>query len=163
MRNRVWYELTQAKHNQLYCMFSLAYRRKVLNIFNMVILGFSSAGIMGWTFWREFPLVSCVIVSLISLLKLISPHLVPSDKQIDKLDEITDFYFDYFNKLECLWFDFETKKINDDQLKTQFYKIKNSEKKINKSVNEIFKSNNKKLTNKAELESNNYLIRTFKL
>lgn len=51
-------------------------------------------------FWKDFPLVACIIVSLISLLKLISPHIVPSDKQIDKLDEITDFYFDYFNKLE---------------------------------------------------------------
>ena len=77
-------------------MFILAHRRKVLNIFNIVILGFSSAGIMGWAFWKDFPLIACIIVSLISLLKLISPHIVPSDKQIDKLDEITDFYFDYF-------------------------------------------------------------------
>ena len=161
MRERVWYELAQAKHNHLYCRFILAYRRKVLNIFNIVILGFSSAGIMGWAFWKDFPLISCIIVSSISLLKLISPHIIPSDKQIDKLDEITDFYFDYFNKLECLWFDFNSKKIDENQLQTQFYKIKNTEKKVNKSVNEIIKSHNKKLIKKAEIESNNYLTRTF--
>lgn len=161
MRERVWYELAQAKHNHLYCMFILAYRRKVLNIFNIVILGFSSAGIMGWAFWKDFPLIACIIVSSISLLKLISPHIIPSDKQIDKLDETTDFYFDYFNRLECLWFDFNSKKIDENQLQTQFYKIKNTEKKVNKSVNEIIKSHNQKLIKKAEIESNNYLTRTF--
>ena len=161
MRERVWYELAQAKHNHLYCMFILAHRRKVLNIFNIVILGFSSAGIMGWAFWKDFPLIACIIVSSISLLKLISPHIIPSDKQIDKLDEITDFYFYYFNRLECLWFDFNSKKIDENQLQTQFYKIKNTEKKVNKSVNEIIKSHNQKLIKKAEIESNSYLTRTF--
>lgn len=163
MRERLWYELTQVKHNQLYCTFSLAYKRQILNIFNIIILFFSSAGIMGWAFWKEFPLISCIIISSISLLKLLSPHLITSEKQIEKLDSITDFYFDYFNKLEYLWFDFETNKIDEEQLKNKFYELKSSEKNINKSVNEIFKSNNKKLIKKTEVETNNYLIRTFNL
>lgn len=163
MRERIWYELAQAKHNHLYCMFILAYRRKQLNIFNIIILAFSSAGIMGWPLWKELPLVSCIIISGISLLKLIIPHIIPSDKQIDKLDEATDFYFDYFNKLECLWFDTQSKKLNEEEIKKVFYKLKNSEKKVNKSVNEIIKSHNKKLINKAKSESDNYLTRTFNL
>ena len=35
MRNRLWNELCQAKHNSRYCISLLAHRRKVVNWFAM--------------------------------------------------------------------------------------------------------------------------------
>ncbi len=157
MRERIWYELGQVKHNHFYCVFLLARQRQILNYFNIIILAFSSAGIMGWAFWKEIPFVACIIVAIISLLKLLSPHIVPSDKQIDKLDIVTDFYFDYFNKLEQVWFDHHNNRITDKEAQAIFYNLKDTEKEINKIVNEIVKSTNKIILKKADTETRNYL------
>lgn len=161
MKERLWYELCKVKHNHFYCVFLLTRQRRVINTFNMTILGFSSAGVMGWSLWEKMPLVACFLVSLISLLKLLSPHLIPSDKQIDKLDNITDFYFDYFNKLEQIWLDHYNSRTTDEQAQTLFYELKNSERDISKTVNEIVKSTNKDITKQADSETRNYLKRNF--
>jgi len=64
-------------------------------------------------------------------LKLISPHIIPSEKQIEKLNSVTDFYFDYFNKIEQLWFDHYNDRINDEEAQTKFYELKNTERETN--------------------------------
>ena len=92
MRERLWNELTQCKHHHIYCVLLIASQRRLLNVFNLTILAFSSAGIMGWTIWKEVPLIACIIVATISLLKLLSSHIVPSEKQIDKLDQAFGFW-----------------------------------------------------------------------
>jgi len=117
---------------------------------------------MGWAFWKEIPLVACIIVATISLIKLLSPHIVPSDKQIDKLDYVTDFYFDYFNKLEQIWLDYYNNRITDEETQTLFYTLKGTEREISKTVNEIIKSTNKRIYKIADTETRNYLQRTFK-
>lgn len=162
MRKRIWNELAQVKHNHLYCCYLLAKQRRILNHFNLLTLAFSSAGIMGWAFWKEFPLASCIIVAGISLLKLVSPHLVSSDKQIDKLDKVADFYFDYFNKVEELWHNHYNYRLSDEQAQAKFYEVKATEREINKIVNEIIKSTDKKIYRKADEEARNYLSRNFK-
>lgn len=161
MRNRLWNELCQAKHNSRYCISLLAHRRKVVNWFAMIILIFSGAGIMGWPFWKELPLVSCVIISVIQLLRLLQPHFMPTERQLDKLDSVVDFYFDYYNKLEKLWFDYENDRKSEEDIQTQFYEIKDSEKPINKIINEIVKSTNKKIQQKCDNEVRAYLSTVF--
>jgi hypothetical protein len=163
MRDRIWKELGQSKHNHFYSIFLLARQRRILNYFNIIILVFSSAGIMGWPIWQKLPLISCIIVAGISLLKLLSPHIAPSEKQIDKLDQITDFYFDYYNKIEQLWLDHYNNRLTEEQAQNKFYKVKATEKEINKLVNEIIKSTNKKIKSKAAKETTNYLRITFNL
>lgn len=161
MRERLWNELTQCKHHHIYCVFLIAYQRRLLNFFNMTILAFSSAGIMGWTIWKEVPLFACIIVATISLLKLLSPHIVPSEKQIDKLDQVTDFYFNYYNKMEQLWLNHYNERMTDEEAQKQFYKLKDSERSINKVVNEIVKRTNRAILKKTDLEAINYFKRTF--
>lgn len=161
MRNRFWNELCQAKHNSKYCIALLAYRRRSLNWFTMIILIFSSAGIMGWQFWKEVPLIACVIISAIQLLRLLQPHFMPTEKQIDKLDNVVDFYFDYYNKLEQLWFDYENDRKSEEETQAEFYRIKESEKPINKVINEIVKSTNRKIQKRCDVEVRDYLSRVF--
>ena len=161
MRVRLWYEMCQCKHNHLYCLFLLSRQKGWLNVFNIILLVFSSAGIMGWKLWAEFPLVSCIIISAVQLLKLLQPHLLPSEKQIEHLEKITDFYFDYYNKMEQLWYDLYRGKMSENDMQAKFYKLKNSERDINKLVNNLIKHSNKKLLIKADIETRNYLGRTF--
>jgi predicted metallo-beta-lactamase superfamily hydrolase len=129
----------------------------------MTILAFSSAGVMGWAIWKDVPLVSCVLVAGISLLRLLSPHLIPSEKQIDKLDQVIDFYCDYYNKMEQLWLNHYNERLTDQEAQKAFYKLKDTERTINKTVNEIVKSTNKKIFAKTETECINYFKRTFNI
>jgi hypothetical protein len=161
MRERLWYELGQVKHNHCYCTFLISRQRRFLNYFNIIILSFSSAGVMGWAVWKDSPFVACIIVALISLLKLLGPQIVPSDKQIEKLDNVADFYFDYFNDLEQIWYDHYNYRISDQEAQSKFYILKNTEREISKIVNEIVKSTNKKIYKKADIETRNYLQRIF--
>lgn len=161
MRERLWYELGQVKHNHLYCCHLLAKQRRQLSYFNMIVLAFSSAGVMGWTFWNTLPLISCFIVSILSLIKLLSPHFMPAERQIDKLDTVTDFYFNYLNQIEKLWLDHFNRRLTDEQTQEKFYTLKDTEREISKSVNELVKSVNKRMLAKARIETRAYLQRTF--
>ena len=116
---------------------------------------------MGYPIWKEIPIVACTIVAIISLLKLVSPHIIPSDKQLDKLDQVADFYFDYFNKLEQLWFDFDRDRITEIELQNKFYTLKDLEREINKKVNEMVKRPIKSLAIKADNETRQYLKLTY--
>ena len=95
---------------------------------------------MGWPIWNKMPLISCIIISAISLLKYLQIHLVPTDKQVDKLDMIVGFYFDYYNKLEILWMDFYNSRLDDPEAQERFYGIKEAERTVNNLTNEIINS-----------------------
>lgn len=58
MRNRIWTELTQAKHSAEFASLYSDRQRTILRIFNIGILAFSSAGIMGRKLWQHLPLMA---------------------------------------------------------------------------------------------------------
>jgi hypothetical protein len=161
MRTRLWYELTQAKYNETYLCNSIGRQRTILNIFNMTITIFSTAGIMGWKLWDDLPVIACTIIAIISLAKLIQPHLIPSDKQIEKLDKVSDFYYDFYLKLEKTWFDFENDRITDIEMLEKFQDLKQTEREINRIVNEIHKSANKKIAQTSKLECDIFFQKAF--
>ena len=59
--------------------------------------------------------------------------------------------------LEQLWYDHYNDRIDDELAQTRFYELKNTEREINKTINEIVKSTNNKIYNKTDLETRNYL------
>lgn len=161
MRDRIWTEIKQAKKNHFYCIFLVAHKRRWLHIFNIMMLIFSGAGVMGWKFWESLPIVACAIIAIIQLLRLIQTHIVPSEKEIEKLNYIIDFYFKYYNKLEKLWMDSEFERINELEAQEKFYELKNSEKAINKSINEVVKWVNHSISKKSETETIKYIKSIF--
>jgi len=161
MRNRLWYELEQVKFQEIYAAKLIGHYNFLLNFFNMVIAMFSSIGILGWKFWDNIPLVACIIVFTISLLKLILPNIIPSEKQIGKYIKIASFYSDFLLKLEQIWFDFEEKRINEKELQDKFYELKKSELEIEKMINEIHKKPNRYIAKKAKKEKEIYFNNIF--
>lgn len=161
MRTRIWNELGQIKCNQFYCIYLLARQKRRLNYFNMITLLFSTAGIMGWGVWKEVPFVACAIISSMQILKLLQVHIIPSDKEIEKLDSVSDFYFDYCNSMEQLWYGQE--RLSEVELEEEYYEIKKSEKDINKILKDVLKSVNRKLHEKANSETLIYLNTNFNL
>ena len=162
MRDRIWTELTQAKFNVEFAALYSNRQRTLLRYFNIFVLIFSTGGAMGWKYWDNFPLVACILIGIVSLLRHLQPQLIMSESQIIKLDTISKFYFEFYNKLERLWYDSEDKSISPDQIKVEFFKIKDSESEINGITDEIIKSRPKKLVKKAKEYSDKYFKLSFK-
>jgi hypothetical protein len=161
MRERIWKELTQAKFSSEFASMYVDNQRTYLRYFNICILVFSSGGVMGWSFWKELPLLSCAIIAGISLLRLLQPHLIMNDKQIANLDNINAFYFNYYNKLERLWYDLEHNTLDNEACKNRFFEIKQSEDSINQLVNETIRTKPQRLVSEAKNNSDTYFKLTF--
>jgi len=96
------------------------------------------------------------------LIKLLQPQIIPSDKELYKLNKVINFYVDYYNKLESLWYDHYYSRINNEEAQRKFYELKENEKSINDLVNEVIKKGvNKKAYRSAEVDTNSYVQRTF--
>ncbi len=161
MRNRIWTELTQSKHNIEFSSLYSEHQRFLLRAFNMTVLIFSSTGVMGWKFWDNLPLVACIIIASISLLKLLQPHLIMNEKQLKNLDDIHRFYSDYYNKIEKLWYDFESDRITEEEATNIFFTLKSLETEINPIVSETIKSKPKKIIQKCKRNSDEYFEQVF--
>ncbi len=161
MRERIWTELTQAKFNVEFTALYADRQRAILRYFNMGILVFSTGGVMGWRIWDNAPVLACILIALISLFRLIQPHLIMNEKQLLNLDHIYKFYFDYYNKLERLWFDLEHDTVDEQGCKDIFFEIKNQEADINQIVNETIRTKPKRLVMMASEYSNNYFKQSF--
>lgn len=161
MRNRIWTELAQSKHNIEFTSLYSDRQRFILRIFNMGILAFSSAGIMGWKIWDNLPLIACVIIAGISLLRLLQPQLIMNEKQLKNLDDIHRFYADYYNRIEKLWYDFESNRINEEQATNAFFKLKKLETDINPIIAETIRSKPKGIVKKCKKNSDEYFNQVF--
>lgn len=161
MRNRIWAELTQSKHNIEFTSTYSDRQRFVLRIFNMGILAFSSAGIMGWKIWENLPLIACIVIAGISLLKLLQPHLIMNEKQLKNLDDIHRFYADYHNRIEKLWYDFDSNRITEEQATNAFFKLKKLETNINPIIAETIRSKPKGIVKKCKKNSDEYFKQVF--
>lgn len=163
MRNRIWTELEQAKFSlEFSCLYSLMQRNR-LRYFNTFILILSSGGAMGWKIWDYIPTIACGIIAIVSVIRLIQPNIIMSEKQICNLDKIHRFYSDYFNKLEMLWYDLENGVIDELSAKTRFFEIKNSEMVlIDSTIDDNLRSKPKHLMKRAEQYTHQYLNQIFK-
>ena len=116
---------------------------------------------MGWKFWDNLPLIACIIIASISLLKLLQPHLIMNEKQLKNLDDIQRFYSDYYNKIEKLWYDFESDRITEEEATNIFFNLKSLETDINPIVAETIKSKPKKIIRKCKKNSDEYFEQIF--
>ena len=163
MRDKFWHELTQIKHNVTYTVLYLERQKRILKIFNISILFFSAAGIMGLKFWDSFPLIACIIVTIISLFKLIMPQLIMSERNLLNLDKVHLFYSDQLLKFEQLWFEFNKKIIDENQLSEKYFELAKNELEINKILNDMDIYKPKNLVKKTKKICDNYFLSVYKV
>ena len=161
MRNRIWTELTQAKHNIEFATLYSDQQRLVLRGFNMGVLVFSSAGIIGWKVWEHLPVIACGIIAAVSLIRLLQPHLIMNEKQLRNLDDIHRFYSDYYNDIEKLWFDFESGRVTEEEATNSFFELKKKETEINPIIAETIRSKPKRIVKKCKVHSDQYFKHVF--
>lgn len=155
----IWNELGDAKAREIYISKLIGKKRKTLKCITVFTLIFSTSGVFGWKLFEPYPIIVCAGLAGMSIFSLIQPHLFPSEKELDSYNKLSSFYCEYFIKLERLWIDLDTDKIDSESAREEFYKIKQTEQSINALADEIHLGTNKKLATKASQESNEYLNR----
>jgi hypothetical protein len=163
MRIRVWNKLGEAKYNCTYVSRLIREHliiSKGVTIFILILSG--TGGVMGWDLWKKYPSVVCIIIAVVSLLKLVSDELIPSEKSISSLHEIQDFYANQFKQLDKLRFDVDHKEgINEQEIFDRLNEICEKEKDINRKVNSTILYNPPRLVKKSKTLTDIYFNQNF--
>ena len=106
-RNRIWEELKQAKINIL-CLQKYTDRRRAYNrYYNAFIAIVSSIGALGFPLNELIPFYASLVVGFVSIVKSILPNFLQSETELSELDNLSDFYVQYMNSLERIWYNLE--------------------------------------------------------
>ncbi|MCG8719667.1 hypothetical protein [Tenacibaculum finnmarkense] len=116
---------------------------------------------MGWKIWKDLPLIACILIAGISLLKLLQPHLIMNEKQLKNLDDIHKFYADYYNKIEKLWYQFDSNRITEEQATNAFFKLKKLETDINPIIADTIRSKPKGIVKRCKKNTDEYFNQVF--
>lgn len=152
-RNRIWEELKQAKAfiicSQRYTDRQRAYKR----YYNLFVAIASSVGALGAAINIYIPFWTSLVVGIVSIIKSISPNFLSTEQELSELDSLYDFYTQYMNSLEEIWYNHFQKITNEKQAMELFFKLKesecNKESQYNKYVRHISKKEQDKINKKA--------------
>jgi hypothetical protein len=163
MRTRIWTEITHTKHDIEYLRVYSLFQDKISRTLNILILVFSSSGVLSWGFFKDpkYVGISCAITAGISLIKLISPYFILSEKDTRKLDKYYSSLIHYYHLLEKFWYDCEDGNINQNKLTDEFYKISAKVNEINDRYVDLSVVHIGFLIEKAKTNSDNYFEQTF--
>jgi hypothetical protein len=163
MRTRVWYELAEIKFNVEYLAAYSHFQEVLSRWINIAILIFSSSGILGWQFFQNpgFAGIACAITAFISLVKMISPYFILSDKDVKKLDKYFIQLADHYLKFERLWYDLEDEELNTKETKDKFYELAKYANQIEDKYSDINIIHIKFLMKKAQRNSDDFFYKQF--
>lgn len=142
-RNRIWEELKQVKINIL-CLQKYTDRRRAYNrYYNAFIAIVSSIGALGFSLNELIPFYASLVVGFVSIVKSILPNFLQSETELSELDNLSDFYVQYMNSLERIWYNFEKGCVSEEETMKCFFELKetecNRQSKFNKGVRNISK------------------------
>lgn len=162
MRNKLWYEMAQARHGFEYLALFLDVQKMRKKWFKILIIIFSTGGAMGWKIWEYAPQVACGVIAVVELFQLVENQIILKDEKLEKFSDLRTKYLEYSNHLEKLWLEFETSIKDETTTRDIYYQLRNKEYvEIQKMDNELDIPQIKKLVKKADTMTENYLNKHF--
>jgi len=163
VRTRIWNEITKSKHDVEYIMVYSRFQSNLSKWMNILILVFSSSGILGWQIWEkpEMAAIACGLTAGVTLIKMISPFFILSDKETKKLDKYYIQLVNHFDRLEKFWYQSEESSDNQTKLTDDFYKLVNEGNTIHDRFNDINIMHLSSLVKKADFNSREYFKNIF--
>ncbi len=159
MYDKIWYEFTHAKYGEEYLSLYISLQYNLKKAFEIIVLVFSTSGVLGWELWKPIAWIALILLSLIQIFSLISTKILRTDKEIEKISKLRQMYVSYFNELEKLWIDLKDDVIDSNAAKKEFYNLRKSIKEPIESLdNEIGIKKWKRLKRKADEETRIYLL-----
>ncbi|QNF31219.1 hypothetical protein HUW51_00235 (plasmid) [Adhaeribacter swui] len=157
MNEKIWYELVHYKHGDDYLILYLNRLKKTRKTTNLLSVIFSTTGIFSWKLWLYLPAITSGLTALIQLFKMIENQVIPTDKDIEQIAILRNMYFAYWNKVEKLWIEFKSNKIDDEVVRNKFFELREEAKEIEVLDTKLCIQTIVKLQDQADIITNNYL------
>ncbi|MFZ7116284.1 MAG: hypothetical protein ACO1G9_12965, partial [Bacteroidota bacterium] len=106
--------------------------------------------------WESFPIVVCVVLSLMQILDLIKDVIVPSEEFIESVSELCLIYTNHFDTLEDIWIKRRAKTFTDEQCNVELGKLKATSLKLNTLRIKTDIKDVESIILKTNTETNNY-------
>lgn len=108
-------------------------------------------------------IAASVIVAICTIIKEWVPNILQPEEELKELDEIHNFYKDYFQKLEKLFIERQDpdSQVNDSIMTERFDQIKNTEKDYETRLNRLLRTLCKKKINIIKKQVDDYFDRTY--
>ena len=164
MRDKIWKEMQQVKFGIDYITNYLDFQKKMKQIFEISTLLFSTSGVFSWVVWKSgmYSQFALVAITIIQLLKLVESKILLNSDKIGKVSELKTLYIKYFNKLEKLWMESEKEDKDEQQVKEDFYILRDTDFiNIEKLDDKLNIPNITYLKNKSETSMKKYLKNRF--
>lgn len=160
-RNRIWEELKQAKAN-IICLQKYTDKHRAYNRwYNVFIAIFASIGALGYPILEEIPFWTSLIIGLGSIIKSIFPSFLQPETELSELDGLSDFYVDYMNSLEQIWYEFDKDIIDESEAMKRFFELKNSECEKQSVMNRGVRNITCKFQKRIDQEAGEYINRVY--
>ena len=165
MRTRIWNEITKLKHDIEYLRVYSRLQGHLARWINILILVFSSTGILGWSIWKDSNLagIACGLTAAMTLVKMISPFFILSDKETKKLDNYYVQLAHLFDSLEKFWYEFEDELINETKITSEFYKFVQKGTEIHDRFSDLNVMHIKSLIRKSDTNTRDYFNNIFNI
>ena len=161
VRNKIWEELKQAHANVLCICWYTNRQRKHDRWYQMFIAIIASAGTFGYLFDNIAPLISSGIIAFVSVVKSLFPHFLQPEKELCVLDGIMDYYNQYMNEMEHLFYRFDHGSITEDETIEKVYELKKDECSRQSIMNRFVRSIPASRHGKIDKESTEYINRVY--
>lgn len=163
MRTRIWNEITKSKHDIEYLRVYSRLQGNLARWINILILVFSTSGILGWSIWKEPNLagVACGLTAGMTLIKMISPFFILSDKESKKLDKYYVQLINHFGLLEKFWYELENGQIKENKITTVFFNYVQKGTDIHDRYSDLNIMHLRSLIKKADTNTRDYFNNTF--
>lgn len=149
--------MVDLKYGEIYISLYLTRQRQIRKWVKILLIVFSSAGIMSWKVWELAPLFSGVVTSLFQLFSLVENHVFLTESQLEELNELSYKYTNLFYEVELLWQNLEDKSLNIEEIKSKFYSLRKLKNEINNKDFKLDLTEVVKLMDKADSITLKYL------
>jgi ABC-type transporter MlaC component len=96
-------------------------------LYNGIIIGVSAGGALTSLINKWFAVGATSIIAVITIIKAALPNLIQTEEELSELDRLMDYYNQYLNKLENLWYNFYSDKINEQEMMKLLFSYKDEE------------------------------------
>ena len=160
-RNRIWEEMKQAKANIVCLQRYTDKRRTALRWYNALMITISSGGALTSLIDKWYAVGATILIAVMSLLKAALPNLVQTEEELSELDRLLDYYNQYLNKLEKLWYEYDKDIISEDEMMNKLFAYKDEECNKMSVLNKGIRSLTKKEQDKIDKECGEYIDRVY--
>lgn len=155
--NRIFEELKQANVDRYYAEELIDRQIISSRLFNIIVALLSTTGAIGAFISAEFPVVSSIIIALISIANQFYPVFFLKTEDLTKLIRLHTEYNVHFNKLQDLFCLAHSNIINEIEAQNKLQKLTQDNASKQTDISRIFGRINKRIESKVVTKSDNYL------